>query len=507
MVFGFVKAELEPTGQYRFIDSVTRLGITHVASGTKLRVISSNGKTAMGLVNVPLAVCDEPGSWNIAGGLLMWDALTGAQGKPGSPLKIVIIGTLAPFGTNSGHWWWDLVHDGSVGSTYVMALQGNAATWSSWSTIRKANPLTAISPEFRKKLLEERDAARMDSRLRSRYLSYRLNWPARDESQMLLSVDDWKAVERRPVPEAEGKPIVGCDLGGGAHGRQLAPFTVTDWWTRWRWHPASRRLTSRKNVTVCLMAVINGWWTLACCGLPMVCEYRHRASYGKQYAPSGDGQITSRLTAFALTELQDAVKNGARIEPRVTRWSEAAFDIRALRKAAKDGPLSVVPEARALLRASLEVAQVKSDDQGNTRMEKKGTNNTARDDVAAALDRWALVRWHGNQSKRRGCILAWHSTDKDKIDRRRWARLRQEVLTRDGWRCQHPQGAGICGRRGRLECDHKLAMRFGGAVYALENLWILCREHHMQKSAIENATEPESAKNVPNGANLYTASY
>ena len=26
----------------------------------------------------------------------MWDALRGALGKPGSPLKIIIIGTLAP---------------------------------------------------------------------------------------------------------------------------------------------------------------------------------------------------------------------------------------------------------------------------------------------------------------------------------------------------------------------------------------------------------------------------
>ena len=33
----------------------------------------------MGLVNVPLVVADEPGSWEIGGGQLMWDALTGAH--------------------------------------------------------------------------------------------------------------------------------------------------------------------------------------------------------------------------------------------------------------------------------------------------------------------------------------------------------------------------------------------------------------------------------------------
>ena len=124
MVFGFVRAALEGTNEYRWIDSVTRLGATHKETNTKLRVISSSGKTAMGLVNVGLAVADEPGSWELAGGLLMWDALTGAQGKPGSPLKIIVIGTLAPMATGAGHWWWDMVHDGSKASTYVMALQG-----------------------------------------------------------------------------------------------------------------------------------------------------------------------------------------------------------------------------------------------------------------------------------------------------------------------------------------------------------------------------------------------
>ena len=123
MVFGFIRRDLEPTGEYRFLDSATRIGITHKPTNTRLRVISSNGKTAMGLVNTSLAVADEPGSWEISGGQLLWDALTGALGKPGSKLKIIVIGTLAPSATGSGHWWWDLIHDGSKRSTYVMALQ------------------------------------------------------------------------------------------------------------------------------------------------------------------------------------------------------------------------------------------------------------------------------------------------------------------------------------------------------------------------------------------------
>ena len=87
---------------------------------------------------------------------------------------------------------------------------------------------------------------------------------------------------------------------------------------------------------------------------------------------------------FRVKELEDAWP-GVEIEERVTRWSEAAEDIRALRKLAKDGPLTCVVEARPLIAESLGAAVVKSDDQGNVRLVKRGSNGEARDDVAAAL--------------------------------------------------------------------------------------------------------------------------
>ena len=62
-----------------------------------------------------------------------------------------------------------------------------------------------------------------------------------------------------------------------------------------------------------------------------------------------------------------------------------AFDIRATRKYAKDGPLSIDEQSRALLAVSLSKACVKNDDQGNCRIEKSGSHNQGRDDVAASL--------------------------------------------------------------------------------------------------------------------------
>ena len=382
IVFRFARSVLEPTGEYRFLDSNTRIGITHKSTNTRLRVIGSNGKTAMGLVNTPWAICDEPGAWETNGGTLLADAIFGAMGKPNSPLRTVFIGTLAPA---MGGWWHDLIAGGSTGSTYVQALQGNAEKWSTWAEIRRCNPLTAVSPDFRKRLLVERDAARLDSRLKARFLSYWLNLPSGDESEVLLTVSDWERIEVREVPEREGRPIVGVDLGGGR-----------------AWSAA---VALYPNGRVEAKAVAPGVPNLA------EQERRDRVPTGQYQRLYDNGQLeiaeglrvqppkllweSIRSTwgrpqvvicdRFRLAELEDAVGRGARLEPRVSRWSEAAFDIRSLRKLAMDGPLAVDYDSRLLLATSLSKAMVKNDDQGNTRLVKKGTNNTARDDVAAAL--------------------------------------------------------------------------------------------------------------------------
>ena len=381
IVFRFAREELEPTGRYRFLDSHTRIGIVHVETNTRLRVIGSNGRTAMGLVGCPWVIADEPGAWETIGGQLVHDAIETAKGKPGSPLRVVYIGTLAPA---VGGWWHDLIADGSHGSTYVQALQGDPDKWDHWPEIRRCNPLTAISADFRRKLLEERDAARRDSRLKARFLSYRLNVPTGDESTMLLTVDDSERMAARPVPDREGRPIVGVDLGGG----RAWSAAVAVW----------------RNGRV---------EALACApGIPGLDEQERRDRVPKEtyraLAARGGLRIAEGLRVqppaelwraareawgapesvicdrFRLGELQDCV-NGTPVVPRVSRWSEAAFDIRSLRKLAADGPLTVAEPSRLLLAASLSVALVKNDDQGNTRLAKSGTNNAARDDVAAAL--------------------------------------------------------------------------------------------------------------------------
>ena len=212
LCYRFIRADLEPTGTYRFIDSVTRLGIIHKLTNTRLRVLSSNAKIAMGIVGCPMLVADEPGAWEVVGGTMMDDAIQTAIGKPGSDMKVIYIGTLAPA---TGGWWHELVEGGTRGSTYVQSLQGDLEKWDTWPEIKRVNPLTAISPSFRRRLLQERDDARGDTRLKARFLSYRLNLPSADESTMLLDVADWELMTFRSVPQRSGRPIVGVDLGSG----------------------------------------------------------------------------------------------------------------------------------------------------------------------------------------------------------------------------------------------------------------------------------------------------
>ena len=302
----------------------------------------------------------KPGAAEVVSGQMLYDAVATAMGKPQSPLKAVLIGTLAPSVTG---WWYDLIAGGSHGSTYVQALQGDPEKWDSWSEIRRCNPLTSVSPEFRKKLREERDAARADSRLKARFLSYRLNFPTGDESTMLLSADDWQRMAAREVAPRDGKLIVALDLGGGRAWSGAVAVWKTGRIEALAVAPGIPSLADQEKRDL----VPRGTYSrLAENGRLRVAEGLRvqlpAALYSAVKAEWGAPELVV-CDRFRLGELQDCV-NGTAVLPRVSRWSEAAFDIRAVRRLAKDGPLSVEEQSRPLLAASLAVAMVKNDDQG-----------------------------------------------------------------------------------------------------------------------------------------------
>ena len=201
---------------------------------------------------------------------------------------------------------------------------------------------------------------------------------------MLLSVSDFEDMAKRAVPEREGRPIVSLDLGSSR-----------------AWSAAC---SLYRNGRIEARAV--------CPGIPSIADqetrdnvprgtYQRLADHGVLVPAAGlrvpPAKMLMKLVAdtwgrpaglicdhFRIDELKDAGVPCA-VQARRARWSEASYDIRALRSRTKDGPFAVAECSRSLLAASLSAAMVRNDDAGSFRLIKKGFNNKARDDVAAAL--------------------------------------------------------------------------------------------------------------------------
>ena len=392
IILGFVREALDDVfDDYRWLDSGQRLAVTHKASGTKLRVLSSSGKRAMGLSQFSTIFADEPGSWEARGGALMFDALRQSLGKrPGQ--RLAMIGTRAP--AEDGSWWPSLLDGESGPGTHVTVLTApEGEPWDHWNTIRRVNPLVMNSESLRMTILRERDDARRDESQRPAFEAYRLNRQVDVYRDMLVSADAWKRVEARPVPEREGRPLVGLDLGA-----------ERSWSAAWCIWPNGR--------SECFAV---------CPGIPDLAERERqdampRGLYRKLHDDGvlivDEGLRVSRPATlinhlvqigiipntiycdrFALGTLKDAIAGRWPIVPRVARWSEATEDISGFRKLVADGPLSVAEECRALARVGFSQAVVHSDDQGSVRLAKR-RHGRSRDDVAAAgvLAAGALAR-------------------------------------------------------------------------------------------------------------------
>ena len=383
IVFRFAR-EVLGEGEHHYTDAANRVSITHKPTNTRLRVIGSKGKTAMGLgADTPWAIWDEPGASDVVGGQLMHDALTTALGKPESEMRLLLIGTIAPSATG---WWRHMAESGSIGSTFAMLRQcDDLERWDDWGMIRRCNPLAEISQRFRDKLKQERDAARTDSQLKARFLSYRLNYPAGDETQMLVTVPDWGVALKRPVPPREGVPYCAVDLGysrawsavtavyrnGRTEARAVAPGI-----------PGLVAQEKRDRVPR------GTYQTLADSGALRVAEGLRVPPVQMVMDLLGEtwGRPDSIICDRArIGELRDYRPPGVPLVERATRGKfEPAADIRAFRRAVKDGPLSVSECSRALISTSMTAAIVKNDESGCFWL-VKSSHNTARDDVIASL--------------------------------------------------------------------------------------------------------------------------
>ena len=375
--------------EYRWQNSSQRVAVTHVPSGARVRVASSDAKRAFGLgANTPIVCGDEPGAWAERGGSLMHDALETSGGK--AAMRLLLIGTRAP-GEESG-WWRTLVDAGSdLPGTYVQTHDapvdddGEVPHWDTWRAIRRANPLVDFNPHLRPKLLDERRKARRDEDARRRFQTFRLNAPQRPARSVLLTVSEWARVESRAVPAPAGRPIAGIDAGSSR-----------------AWSTAAILWPSGRLDAICIAP-----------GIPDLAEQERRdgkrAGLYQKLADAGlltvdtgrrmvrASTLIDRVLAFRPRVLVadrfrdksvlDSLKARCPIVFRSMRatWSEPTEQITATRRLALDGALAVVPAARPLFRLALSETTVEHDDAGNVRLTKTDSNNRRRDDLCAAL--------------------------------------------------------------------------------------------------------------------------
>ena len=355
--------------------------VLHKPTNTRISVLASSGKTAQGLVRCPWLFADEPGSWETNGGQQLHEAIQTAMGKPGTNLRAIYIGTLAP--ATSG-WWHELIETGSQGSTHVMSLVGDIEKWDKAVELRRVNPLKWSFPESRAVLLEERDKAKANTRLKATFLSFYLNLPALDEEVALLTPDEWERVLARPVPERSGVPIVGLDLGGGRawsaavavwESGRIEALAVTGG------EPDIKAQEKRDRVPGGTYQRLVEAGTL----IPIAGMHDPDPSNLVREVETRWGEIPYVCSDwYRRLALGDAAPNW-NIETRRGGWEEASEDIGGLRRQASDGCLAVASESRELLTWSLSVARVTHDDRGNIRLIKGDRNNQSRDDVAQAF--------------------------------------------------------------------------------------------------------------------------
>ena len=362
ILFDFAASYLDPEA-YRISRSQHVLAARHKRLDmARLRAISSNPKTALGLSQFGLIIADEPGAWDDRSGTMMFDALRQSMGKIPDQ-KLILIGTRAPAAADS--WWPMLLEEGSGEGTHVRLITPKAGKkWHDTSAVWDANPLSKVHPPLKAKLRRELAKAKKDDRLARAFKAYRLNQLVDVSDSVLIEVADWARVVAREVPPREGQPFVGLDLGASL-----------SWCAAWCLWPNGR------SEVHALMP-----------GVPSPTEFERRAGLApgrlrrfiddgvlhvdrgrrsaqpetlikilKEHGIQPLAMVADRFRAPALA---DACVGYGAVAGRGTRWSEATEDISAFWRLALDEGLSIVPEAERLVQFALSEAVLRTDDSG-----------------------------------------------------------------------------------------------------------------------------------------------
>ena len=381
IVLDFARAALGEGPEYRWrVD-----GAIHIESRTRVRVISSDSRRALGLgANVRLAICDEPGAWSPTAGRRLWDAITTALGK--RRMTIIAVGTLAPAPlTGPASWWPSFVSAGSGDGRHVSLLQSDPEKWTDFDEVLRVNPVAAINPHLRRALEREHKVALGSDRAARTFKQFRLNLPGDPvDTQPLITTTEWARVCARSVPGIENAypPIVGLDLGGTRSWSAAAAIWPSGRIEAWALAPGVPTLSEQERED----HVHEGTYS------ELVRSGGLAVDIGR--AVPGIERLLSRIwnwnptalicDSYRAPELHQAVGGRVRIIERARSGGEATSNIQSLRALLLDTEAGVSESSRALLGAAWSQTNLVVGPDGLARVTKLDERRS-RDDSAMAL--------------------------------------------------------------------------------------------------------------------------
>ena len=369
--------------EYSISDSINTKQIIHKKDRTICRVVSSKATSALGLgANHSLIIGDECGGWEEKEGELMQEALLGALGKPGSTMKILWVGTIAPA---KGAWWERKVADGNTKrcKAFVYAIE-NENEWDDVDKVLEANPLKAAFPDSKRFLLEELEEAKQDYNKSIYFKNWLLNFSTANRRQVLLTAPQIKELLARPRPGKDGDYVLGLDLGDNVafsaaaaiwksgHVELFAACAgIPDIRERER-DDAKPAGLYQKLVDLDLLHVVHGKHTVP----PQFVLDLCKQMWGEPFKVMSDQYRQRQLADICdwYIEYTNSKVN-----------AQANFGIEAFREYASDGQIAIAEHCHPLLLMSLADARIEIDSAGLARTIKKNQSNSGRDDVCDAL--------------------------------------------------------------------------------------------------------------------------
>ena len=379
IVLEFARSALGESAEY----SWSLDGVIHVESRARVRIVSSDAKRALGLgAHVRLIICDEPAAWAPTAGRRLWDAMLTSLGK--RKTVVIAIGTLAPGATQgSGAWWFDFVTQGSGDGRHVSLLAADPEKWTDFGEVLKCNPVSAINPFLKQTLEREHKVALESDRAARTFRQYRLNIPGDPvDVQPLITTAEFDRVCARPVPQVEGPPIIGIDLGGSRSWSAACALWPSGRIESWALAPGTPSLAEQEKDD---QVPPDSYSELVTAGGLTVDAGRA--------VPSVE-RLLSRIWAwdpsavvcdlYRVAELHKAVAGRVRIIERAKGGGESTSNVQALRSLLLDSQAGVTEASRVLLAAAFAQTTLKIGEGGETRVGKL-SQRRSRDDAAAAL--------------------------------------------------------------------------------------------------------------------------